>query len=451
VNRQSPNPSVSAARAAPLDRAPEDVGARTTGGRRAVAYIVSRFPKLTETFVLYEMVAVENDGVRVDFYPLMRIRGTKMHSEAASWLERAHFVPFLSGSILGANLHYLMRHPSRYWTTLLTLLRRTWGSARYFLGGLVLFPKAVYFARRMTATRIEHVHAHFANHPAAVAWVIHRLTGIPYSFTAHGSDLHLERRMLEEKAAAAAFVVTISEYNRQLILEECGPSTTAKVVVIHCGVDTAVIRPRPAPAPSAGEQRPFRIVCVGTLHEVKGQTYLLEACRRLSERGLQFTCHLVGDGPDRPRLSKQARQGGIGDRVHFRGWLTREEVRQVLDDADAVAAPSVLARSGSREGIPVALMEAMASGVPVVASRLSGIPELVVNDETGLLVEPRDVEGLAVALERLHGDAGLRRRLGKAGREKVEREFDLQRNASMLVKRFLEPRPVLRPPHQLSQ
>jgi glycosyltransferase involved in cell wall biosynthesis len=96
-------------------------------------------------------------------------------------------------------------------------------------------------------------------------------------------------------------------------------------------------------------------------------------------------------------------------------------------------------------------MEAMASGVPVVASRLSGIPELVVNDETGLLVEPRDVEGLAVALERLHGDAGLRRRLGKAGREKVEREFDLQRNASMLVKRFLEPRPVLRPPHQLSQ
>lgn len=151
-----------------------------------------------------------------------------MHSEAVGWLERAHFEPFLSWPILGANLRYLTRHPSNYWTTLLTLLRRTWGSAWFFVGGLVFFPRAVCFAQQIMVTGVDHVHAHFANHPAAIAEVIHRLTEIPYSFTAHGSDLHRERRMRKEKVAEAAFVVAISDYNRQMILEECGPSASAK-------------------------------------------------------------------------------------------------------------------------------------------------------------------------------------------------------------------------------
>ena len=434
----SPKPSSQGARTMPADDARQETGVQTAMGRvPTMAYIVSGFPRLTETFVLYEMVALENVGTRVEFYPLRRLKETKMHAEAARWLERAHFEPYLSPSILGANLHYIARHPVRYWTTLLTLLRRTWGSMRFFVGGLVFFPKAVYFAHRMMVTGVDHVHAHFANHPAAVAWVIHQLTGIPYSFTAHGSDLHRERRMLRDKVAEAAFVVTISQYNRQMILEECGPSAGAKVIVIHCGVDMLVYQPSPAPVNSASPGRPFNIFCVGTLHEVKGQTFLIEACRRLAERGISFACHLVGDGPDRPRLTRQAEEGGIADRVRFRGWLTREEVRLALSEADVVAAPSVLARSGSREGIPVALMEAMASGVPVVASRLSGIPELVEDGKNGLLVEPADVEGLAGALERLQRDEELRHRLGTAGRDTVEREFNLRRNAGLLMQRFM--------------
>ena len=156
----------------------------------------------------------------------------------------------------------------------------------------------------------------------------------------------------------------------------------------------------------------------------------------LAERGVSFECHLVGDGPDRRDLMRQAARAGIEDRVRFLGQLTQLEVREALREADVVAAPSVPTRDGRREGIPVALMEAMASGLPVVASRISGIPELVGEDETGFLVGPRDVEALAGALERLARDEGLRRRLGAAGRAKVEREFDLRQNAATLMGRF---------------
>jgi glycosyltransferase involved in cell wall biosynthesis len=429
-----------ALRAAPEALAPSRPDARPEAGaglparpRVVIAYVMSRFPELTETFVLYEMQAIENQGAKVELYPLRFQRGTKMHAEAAGWMERADSEPLLSWPILRANLQLLTHRPGRYVATLLGLLRGTWGSPRYLAGGLACFPKAVWFARRMAADRVDHVHAHFASHPAAAAWVIHRLCGIPYSFTAHGSDLHRDRHMLRDKVKDAAFVVAISNYNRDVILAECGSGAAVKVKVIHCGVDTRLFRP----GHTAGAEGRLRVVCIGTLHEVKGQTYLLEACRALAERGVPFTCQLVGDGPDRPALARLAEQAGIGDRVHFHGRLTQDEVRQVLRQADVVVAPSVPTRSGRREGIPVALMEAMASGVPVVASRLSGIPELVEDDQAGLLVEPRDVEGLAGALERLFRDPELRRRLGAGGRQKVEREFDLEGSAHSLMHRFL--------------
>ena len=400
-----------------------------------MAYIVSGFPRLTETFVLYEMVALENAGTRVEFYPLRRLHETKMHAEAPRWLERAHFAPYLSLPILGTNLRFFLRHPIRYSRTWLEYVARTWGSLRFWVGSLVFYPKAVHWAAQMKRTRVDHVHAHFANHPAAIAWVIHRLTGIPYSFTAHGSDLHRDRRMLPEKVAEASFVVTISEYNRQMIQQECGPGVQTEVAVIHCGVDLQDYQPNPAEEDAAA---PLHILCIGTLHEVKGQTYLVEACRQLAERNVPFTCHLIGDGPDRPSLARQAEEAGIGDRVIFRGWLTSAEVRSALREANVVATPSVLARSGSREGIPVALMEAMASGVAVVASRISGIPELVEDGRNGLLAEPKDPASLANALARLQGDPALRRRLALAGRATVEEGFDLRRNAGLLLQRFHE-------------
>jgi glycosyltransferase involved in cell wall biosynthesis len=401
-------------------------------GRLKVAYVMSRFPKLSETFVLGEILAVEEQGVEVELFPLLRERAEVIHPEAAALCRRARFQPFLSLPILRSQLHYLHRAPRRYFGALWALLRGTWGSANYFIGALGIFPKVVHDARLMEADGIAHVHCHFSNHPAAAGFVINRLTGIPYSFTAHGFDLHVDRHMLCEKVGGAAFVVAVSDYNRRLILEECGERAGARVAVVHCGVDTDFFRPGKAADP----ERPFSILCVGTLHEVKGQGYLVEACRLLAESGANVACTLVGDGPDRAALVEQIAASGLEGRVTITGRRTRAEVAELLGRAHVLVSPSVPTAEGKREGIPVVLMEAMASGVPVVASGISGIPELVEDGKTGLLVPPRDPLALAEALRLLHDDPALCERLARAGRETVEREFDVRTNAGELVRRF---------------
>jgi glycosyltransferase involved in cell wall biosynthesis len=327
----------------------------------------------------------------------------------------------------------LARKPGAYLGALGSTLWAARGSARFFAGALAFFPKSVHLARRMARERVAHVHAHFASHPTTAALVIHRLTGIPFSFTAHGSDIHRDQCMLKEKTAAAAFVVPISRFNQDVILRAAGAQQAGKMRIVHCGVDTARFQPMAKPA---AKDAPFHIVCVGTLHEVKGQTHLIEACRLLKEKGIAFTCHFVGDGPDQPALEQQVEAAGLAQQVVFHGRLDEPGVLQALMEADALAAPSVPSKDGRREGIPVVLMEAMACGLPVVSSRLSGIPELVEDGASGLLTEPGDARAIAEALECLATQPHTRQRFGEAGRRKVEGEFDLTRSAEVLAGLF---------------
>lgn len=398
-----------------------------------IAYIMSRFPKLTETFILYEILAVERLGRRVEIYPLLREREPTMHPEAYPLVEGAHYQPFLSRAILGSNVRMLVRRPSAYLGALAGLMHGTFGSRNYFFGGLAIFPKVTHIARLLEASGVAHVHCHFANHPAAAGWIINRLTGIPFSFTAHGSDLHVDRHMLDRKVAAAAFVVAISDDNREEIVQECGAWARERVSVIHCGVDTTVFHPPEGP-PEPG--RPLTIRCIGTLHEVKGQNHLVDACRLLVESGIEVHCHLVGDGPDEPALRRRIEEAGLVGRVFLDGRRTRAEIVELLAQTDVLVAPSVPTKQGKREGIPVVLMEAMACSVAVVASDLSGIPELVRHERNGLLVRPGDPAQLAVAIRRLHDEPQLRQRLGTAARADIMRDFDLVTNAAALLARI---------------
>lgn len=403
------------------------------GAPRRVAYIMSRFPKLTETFILYEILALESAGVDVHVFPLLREHERVLHAEATRLVEQAHYQPFMSRAILGSQLRMLWHRPGAYLGTLLSLLWANRGSRNHAVGALGIFPKTVHNARLMQQIGIEHVHCHFATHPAAAGFVIQRLTGIPYSFTAHGSDIHVDRSGLCQKVESAAFVIAISEFNRRVIVDECGTASERRVEVLHTGVDTDHFRPGERPPPS---DAPFALICIGTMHEVKGQAYLLEACARLARDGIQLVCRLVGDGPDEPMLRQLVDRLQISPMVVFEGRRTRDEIAELLARSDVLVAPSVAASDGKREGIPVVLMEAMSSGVPVVASDLSGIPELVRDGQTGLLTPPRDAAALAAALRRLHDDTALRARLATAGRAVVQREFDIRRNAAVLVDRL---------------
>jgi len=398
-----------------------------------IAYIMSRFPKLTETFVLYEILALEQLGLAVEIYPLLREHQTVTHHEAKRLVKRAHFHPFLSLPILWAQWHFIRRGPSDYFKLWLEVLHGTWGSLNFFVGAIGIFPRVVRFAHEMEKQEITHVHAHFATHPALAGLIIHRLTGIPFSFTAHGSDLHVERRMLDKKVEAAAFAVTISSYNKELMIKECGEETRKKIHVVHCGIDPDFFS-RPNTRNGNG---PFQIMCLASFEEVKGHKYLIQACQILHERGVDFCCHFLGDGPLRSKIEAQIAETGIQDKFRLHGPNPRPEIARMLAEVDVMVLASVPTRSGKREGIPVALMEAMASGLPVVASDISGIPELVQSGRTGLLVPPGNVALLADAIYALQENEEMRRCMGRAGREKVLCEFNQQNSAAQLSSLFL--------------
>lgn len=392
-----------------------------------VAYMMSRFPKLTETFVLDEILEMERRGVEVEIFPLWREKGVDvMHPEARALVDRARFAPTLNGRILLDNLRCLFGRPRRYLSTLATLIIANRRNLRFLGGAIAIFPKACSFALQMRRLGVQHLHAHFASHPAAAAFVIGRMSGIPWSFTAHGSDLHRDQSMLKEKVAEAAFVASISEYNKRFILERIGDDYADKVEVVHCGVQLEQFERAHPP------QGPLQMACVGTLHAVKGQGYLLQACALLRDRGVDFTCHFIGDGPDREALEKQAAELGISQQVVFHGACEREKVRALLAQMHVAVAPSVPTSDGRREGIPVALMEAAACSLALVASDLSGIPELVQDGETGYLAEPGDPRGLADAIERIAQSPALGQQLGETVRHRLELDFNLATNVARL-------------------
>ena len=389
---------------------------------------MSRFPKISETFILYEILELERQGFSVEVFPLVREHEQVEHGEAGAIVERANYSKPFARKVWAANLFWLLRRPAAYLRVWRQALIGNLGSPKFLVRAVAVVLQAAWFAREMRRLGVEHVHAHYATHPALAAWVVRDLAGLPYSFTAHAHDIYVERPMLEQKIKRAGFVVTISEYNRRLLRALYGAEAGSKIVVIHCGVDLSIFEPGALPEPG----RPLQIVCVGSLQEYKGHPYLLEALSQLVDAGVSIDCRLIGEGEERPALEAQIAQRGLGGHVELLGAQPRQSVSRLVREADVVVQPSITVASGKKEGIPVALMEALASERAVVATALSGIPELVEHERTGLLVPERDAAALAGALLRLYNDPRLRRSLGVAGREKVLNEFDLRRNTLKL-------------------
>lgn len=383
-----------------------------------VAYLVSRFPHVTETFIVRELEAVDRDpAIDIELLSLFPTVDPTVHPIAERWTARLRRPT--TGESLRAVGWWLLRRPLRFAGAAATVAVGAVRKPGILGRSLVTLPIAAAHARRLHDDPVDHVHAHYATYPALAAWVCHRLTGVGYSFTAHAHDVFVHQEMLARKVADADFVVAISEYNRRF-LEPYGGGTATPVEIVHCGIDPDAFEFRPRVPPADG---PVRAICVASLQEYKGHAVLLRA---LAEGGgglERIELDLVGDGVLRPELERLARELGLADRVRFHGSQTEPRVRELLAAADLFVLPSIVARDGQMEGLPVALMEALASGLFAVSTRLSGIPELVRDGETGALAEPGDAASLADALRRALRDSDEAR--ARAGRQLVEREFDI--------------------------
>lgn len=402
--------------------------------RRTVAILMSRFPTVTETFILREMIEMEKQAQPVRVVPMIRETPRVIHEAAKPWVDRALYTPFLSIPILLANLRAALRHPVRYFGLLARLAAGTVTSPEVFARTLAVFPKSVYLARRLTAEGIGHIHAHYATHPSTMALIIATLSDITFSFTVHAHDIQVNRALLRWKLRETRFVRSISGFNRRF-LEGLYPKEAAgKIDVIHVGIE-----PEPYEEngrriqPSSG---PPKILCVAAHKPYKGLPVLIDACRQLRDRGVSFVCDIVGDGPMRPELEALIRTAGLGEVVRLAGARPQEEVTRMMAEASVFALPSIIASDGQMEGIPVALMEALASGRPVVTTSISGIPELVENEVNGLLVPPGDSAAFAAALERVLGDPQMSAEMGRHGQQKVRDEFTLDKCTQLLVARI---------------
>ena len=393
-----------------------------------VGYLMSWYPAVTETFILHEMLELRRLGVDLEIFPLFGARRDVKHPGSEQLQDRVHYHRGLSAELVLSQLHWLVRRPRAYLGAWASALAGNAASPEFLAKTLVTVPRAAVIARRMEARGVRHVHAHWATHPALAAFVVQELTGIGYSFTAHAHDLYLDRSMLGRKIGAARFVVTISRFNRALIERLFGPAAATKTTVIPCGVDPRLFRERTPRAPDGV----FRVASVASLRDYKGHRWLVEACALLKGRGVPVHCVLAGEGPERRALERQIAAAGLSGEVELLGDLPQDQVRQLLDRSDVLALPSVVTASGMMDGIPVALMEAMVTGLPVVSTRVSGIPELVQDGETGLLAPERDAGALADALQRLHGDPALARRLAAQGRAHVLARFNLLESVARL-------------------
>jgi colanic acid/amylovoran biosynthesis glycosyltransferase len=396
-----------------------------------VAYIMSRFPHLPETFILREMMAMENQGVQVLLYPLVVQNQSVIHPEAQAWMTRCNRLGWFSGKIFSANWKQLTKHPARYASLFGRVFLGNLPSPKFLLRALLMLPKVVRMAELMQAEGVAHIHAHYATHPALAAWVIHYLTDIPYSITVHAHDIYVDRTMLAPKIRSASFVAAISEFNRQFLAKHLGEWVLEKTHIVHCGIE-----PERYQQVQKKESRRFEIVSIGSLQPYKGQRYLIEACAHLQKRGLNFRCRIIGGGELASELKKLIAMYQLQDQVILTGPQTQESVANMLAESDCYVQPSIITPSGKMEGIPVALMEAMACGLPVVASQISGIPELVRQGETGWLVPEKNPAALAEAIWNVSQKPQEVQTLAQAGRDLVIKEFKIKDNAGLLLPLF---------------
>jgi glycosyltransferase involved in cell wall biosynthesis len=391
-----------------------------------LGYLYSRYPVLSQTFCDAEMLELEQRGHEIVLGSMYPPKTELRHEYLNRLRARIHYAPS------SRELDALARKATRRgrWPGILVAEHEKKFGPEY--KAALRARNALFFVELFERESVSHFHVHFANRAAHTAIFVKAISGIPFSITAHGQDFMSDLgnvELLREICRAAEFVGAETNYSRDLLASRC-PESATKIFRVYNGLDLSRF-PAPEAARTAGT---IRILSVGRLVPFKGFDVLIDGCAQLTSLG--FCCEIIGEGPLREQLEARVKGLNLRTNVRFAGEQSQNQVLAALRACDIFVLASSIDERNASDVFPTVIAEAMACGKPVVSTIVAGIPELVVNGETGLLVPPRDAASLAEAIERLARDKGLRRDLGAAGRRRIEENFTIEKTIEPLLERF---------------
>jgi colanic acid/amylovoran biosynthesis glycosyltransferase len=389
---------------------------------RKLGYLFERFPAFTQTFCAREIAEIYRQGSAPPVYSIRRPAGA---SPANIPLENVavYYLPDTNSLEFKIKTKLIAPRIKELWS----------GSGDLRDKGR--FREAVYLGPRLKKAQVSHVHVHFAGLASRTAWWLKRLFGITYSFTGHANDIFCpkpdQRVSLGELIHEASFVVVVSDFGTNWLRRDF-PDSAHKIHRVYNGLDLSVFK-------SAGsEHHPVRLLSIGRLIEKKGFKFLIETGRLLRSAGLPFVCQIVGEGPEQDRLEELIREHHLSDMVQLTGPLPQTKLVEMLAQSSIFVFPAIHDSSGDTDNLPTVLIEAMASRLPIVATKIAGIPEIVQHDENGFLVPEKDPAQLADAIRALAGNKAMRERFGTASRRITEEKFALPHTVGQLKKLFAQ-------------
>lgn len=413
---------------------------------KQIGYLLRSYPRLSQTFILNEILALEKIGVSIQIFALTNPHEKVVQMQVDQVQASVHYLdediqPRSWRNMLNENAQVAWLHLKGYLRSLVYIAANNGidkgytASSRWecFLQAVHLIYLLVLKERR-TGKKIDHLHAHFAHDPALIAYLVHCIAGIPFSFTAHARDLYqVPEKVLTDRIRQARAVITCCGSNLEY-LHQIAPSQQSKFSLIYHGVNLKDFQP--VSNPSSVPMVPL-ILSVGRLVEKKGFQDLLQALLMVKERGERFQCEIYGDGPLCEPLREWIETHGLADEVRLKGDCTQQELIAVYQNATMFILTPVQTDDGDRDGIPNVLLEAMAVGLPVITTAVAGIPELVENDQNGLSYQPHDVDGISSGIIELLRNAEKCRQFGDAASKKVKEQFDITQAARRLKALFV--------------
>lgn len=383
-----------------------------------VLYILEIFPEISETFILFGMMGARRQGVDIRVVSLTNPKPGENHRESEEFLPVTLYlknVPLCKQ--YAALIRILISHPAK----LVKFARYLYGIEKYIRDTRNRLLQVCYLSVKARQERTDHIHAHFANLATSFAMWVHMLTDIPFTFSSHGYDIfYVFPKDMRLKTDLAKKHITVSRQSAAYIQEKIG-NCTGKLVPLYSGIDTDFFSFNP------DQNRDNILLHVARLHPVKGQQYLIRACRLLKDRGLDFQCLIIGEGEERAKLEQLIADLKLKDTCLLPGSKTREELVPYYQRAKVFVLTSV------SEGLGNVLKEALACGVPAVGPRVGGIPEIIVDGKTGYLFEAGNVEEIADKILSLWNDPRQRAEFAQNGRKFIEENFDYRRQSEKMV------------------